>query len=344
MPDSALIAMSGGVDSSVAALITIRDGLDCAGAIAKLHTNVNNGEPDARQTAVRLGIPFFVFDFTDSFTEHVIDYFVTAYREGRTPNPCIECNKHIKFGRLLQKATELKKDVIVTGHYARVERDGAGRYLLKKGADQSKDQSYALYTLSQEQLARTRFPLGGLKKAEVRDIALEAGLEKAGYKESQDICFAPDGHYAQFIHGHTGEQPRKGRFVDVDGNDLGENNGLVSYTIGQRRGLGLAMPYPPYVLELRSIDNTVVVGKNEMLYSKSLQVRGINLIPISQINAPMRVCVKIRYSHTGQPATVRQISDDELHIEFVDPQRAITKGQAAVIYDGDVVIGGGTIV
>jgi len=344
MPGSALIAMSGGVDSSVAALISSRDGLDCAGAIAKVHKNVKSGEADARAVAGRLGIPFFVFDLSGDFSVRVIEPFITAYREGRTPNPCIECNKHIKFGSFLQKAAELDKDFIVTGHYARVSQSGAGRYLLKKGADPSKDQSYALYTLTQEQLSRARFPLGGLTKAEVREIALDAGLENTGNKESQDICFVPDGDYARFINEHTGEPPRKGRFVDVQGNDLGQHNGLLSYTIGQRRGLGLAMPYPPYVLELRPSDDAVVVGRNELLYSKSFQVRGVNLIPIDRIDAPLRGRVKIRYLQLEQPATVRQIGDDALHIEFDEPQRAITRGQAAVIYDGEVVLGGGTIV
>jgi len=339
-----MIAMSGGVDSSVAALISVRDGLDCAGSIAILHKNVKSGEKDASEVAARLGIPFFVFDFSNSFSKLVIEHFVSAYREGRTPNPCIECNKHIKFGILLKKALELQKDYIVTGHYARVERDVSGRFLLKKGADSAKDQSYVLYTLTQEQLARVRFPLGGLTKAEVREIALDSKLTSAGRKESQDICFVPDADYARFIADFTGEQPRKGRFVDVDGNDLGENNGIVSYTVGQRRGLGLAMPYPPYVLELRPEDDTVVIGKDEMLYSRSLQAREVNLIAVDRIDGRLRVFVKIRYSQPGQPATVRQIGGDTLHIEFDDPQRAITRGQAAVLYDGDTVLGGGTIV
>ena len=340
----ALIAMSGGVDSTVAAMLALGDGLDCTGATMTLHSVGNSGETDARAAAQRLGIPFLVFDFSDCFAARVIERFISVYREGRTPNPCVDCNKHIKFGLFLEKAIELGKDCIVTGHYARTERDGSGRYLLKKAADLSKDQSYVLYTLSQEQLARTRFPVGSLSKTEVREYASRAGIIDADKRESQDLCFVPDGDYAKFIGEYTGQKPRKGRFVDAGGNDLGENNGIVHYTIGQRRGLGLSMPHPPYVLELRPDDNTVVVGKDEMLYSRTLYAGNINFIPFDKLETPIRAHVKIRYRHTEQPATVSQTDDDVLRIEFDKPQRAITKGQAAVIYDGDVVLGGGTII
>jgi len=335
--------MSGGVDSMAAALLSVRAGLDCAGAYVKMHESVKSGETDARAAAGRLGIPFYLFDFTDSFTEHVIERFAKAYCEGRTPNPCVDCNKHIKFGAFLEKALELGKDCIVTGHYARIEKDSSGRYLLKKGADFSKDQSYVLYTLSQEQLSRASFPLGEMTKEQSREAAFETGLADFEKKESQDICFLPDGNHAKFITEFTGVPPRKGRFVDYLGNDLGECGGVTRYTIGQRRGLGLAMPYPPYVIELRPEDGAVVVGKNEMLYSKAFYACDINLIAIETIDAPLRARVKIRYGHADQPATVRQTDIDALYIEFDEPQRAITKGQAAVIYDGDVVLGGGTI-
>jgi len=350
---SALVALSGGVDSAVAALLAKRGGFDCAGAAMVLFEGGDKVVADAQSVADRLGIPFYTFDFAEYFAKHVIDPFIADYREGRTPNPCVVCNKFLKFGSFLDKSRELGKDCVVTGHYAQVEcdkevfhqNDGkpTGRYLLKRGADLSKDQSYALYTLTQEQLSRTVFPLGGLTKAAVREIALEAGFDNANKSESQDICFIPDGDYVEFIKKYTGESPPKGRFVDADGKNLGENEGVTAYTVGQRRGLGLAMPHPSYVLELRPEDNSVVVGKEEMLYSKSLCAVGINLIPFDKIDAPIRASVKIRYSDPGHPATVQQTGEDSLHIEFDEPQRAITKGQAAVLYDGDFVIGGGTI-
>jgi len=348
MQGSALIAMSGGVDSTVAAMLTLNDGLDCVGSAMKLSRSIPAGaddaEANARAAAEHLGIPFCVFDFSDRFDEMVIKKFIRSYRDGRTPNPCIDCNRHLKYGLFLDKAREMGKDCIVTGHYARIERGADGRCLLKKGADNSKDQSYVLYSLSQEQLSFIRLPLGGLSKPEVRELALGAGFGNALKGESQDICFVPDGNYADFIEEYTGEQPRKGRFIDFDGNDLGENGGILRYTIGQRRGLGLAMPYPPYVLEIRPQDDTVVVGKNDMLYSRSLYARDINLIPFDRLDKPIRARAKIRYNQKEQPATVTQIDEDALHIVFDEPQRAITMGQAAVIYDGDIVIGGGTIV
>jgi len=350
---SALVALSGGVDSAVAALLAQRGGIDCTCAAMVLFEGGDKVAVDARSVAERLGMPFYTFDFAEYFTERVIEPFISDYQKGRTPNPCVVCNKFLKFGRFLDKAHELGKDFIVTGHYAQVEcdeevvhqNDGqpTGRYLLKRGADLSKDQSYALYTLTQEQLSRTVFPLGGLTKVEVREIALEAGLDNANKSESQDICFIPDADYVKFIKEYTGDSLCRGRFVDVDGKYLGENEGITAYTVGQRRGLGLAMPYPTYVLELRPEDDTVVVGKEEMLYSKSLRAVGINLIPFDKIDEPIRANVKIRYSDPGHLATVEQTGEDSLHIEFDEPQRAITKGQAAVIYDGDFVIGGGTI-
>ena len=342
--NSALVAMSGGVDSTVAALISIKEGLDCTGAMMKLYHGETDSEADARRAAERLGIPFHVFDMSECFAEEVITRFVDVYCEGRTPNPCVECNKRMKFGRLLEKAVELGKDYIVTGHYARVKREPGGRYILKKGMDNSKDQSYVLYSLTQKQLAAAQFPLGELTKKQVREIALGAGLENAQKNESQDICFIEGGDYAKFIEDYIGEPPRKGRFIDMDGNDLGENRGVVRYTIGQRRGLGLAMKYPPYVVEIRPEDNTVVIGRNDELYSKTFFIRDINLIPFEKIDSPIHAHVKIRYNHREQPARVHQIDDDSLLVEFEEPQRAITKGQAAVIYKEDVVIGGGTIV
>lgn len=340
----ALIAMSGGVDSTVAALLAIRSGLDCTGAMMKLRPGDDIEKSDAELAAEMLGIPFHVHDFSGAFAATIISRFISAYRNGSTPNPCIDCNRHIKFGLLMRVVKQLGADYLITGHYARTEKDANGRHLLRKGTDFAKDQSYVLYALSQEQLSYAYFPLGGLIKQQVRDIAAEAGLQKTSQRESQDICFVPDGDYAGFIKEFTGVTPNQGRFVDQDGNYLGPNKGVEYYTIGQRRGLGLAMPHPLYVLEIRAEDNTVVVGKNEMLYSRSMLIRDINLIPVDKLDSSIKAQVRIRYRHSEQPATVSQVDDDTIFITFDEPQRAITKGQSAVIYDGDYVIGGGTIV
>ena len=340
---NALIAMSGGVDSSVAAKMSVSEGPGCAGVMMKLHPGIPIAEEDARAVTRLMNIPLYIYDLSTRFAEEVIKQFIDAYREGRTPNPCILCNKHLKFSALLEKADELGKDSLVTGHYARIEQDTNGRYLLKKGVDENKDQSYVLYTLTQKQLARTRFPLVELTKTQVREIAHADGLKNADKSESQDICFIPDGDYAKFIEEHIGEPVQKGLFVDIDGNVLGENKGIIHYTLGQRRGLGLAMPHPPYVIEIRPGDNTVVIGKNEQLYAKTLYAKDINLVPFDRLDGPIRVYAKIRYNQRGQPATVRQTGDDTMLVEFDEPQRAITKGQAVVIYDADTVIGGGTI-
>ena len=353
---SALIAMSGGVDSSVAALLTVERGLDCTGSMMKLFSNEDIGEnrentccslndaEDARAVANKLGIPFHVFNFTDIFKEQVIRRFINSYQNGETPNPCIDCNRYLKFERLLRRASELNKEYIVTGHYAQIEAEsGSGRYILKKGIDLSKDQSYVLYAMTQEQLKRTLLPLGGLYKSQVREIALEHGFVNAKKSDSQDICFVPNGNYADFISQYTGSEYPKGRFIDADGNDLGENNGIIHYTIGQRRGLGLSAPQPLYVCSICALNNNVVVGTSDKLHTKTLIARDINLIAVDMLNAPMKVCAKIRYKHQEQPAIVWQLDSDKIRVEFESPQRAMTKGQAVVLYDGDIVVGGGTI-
>ena len=352
----ALIAMSGGVDSSVAALLTVEQGLDCIGGMMRLFSNDDIGEnmenacfswtdaEDARAVANKLGIPFYVFDFADAFKELVISRFVRAYQNGETPNPCVDCNRYLKFGYFLGQAEEFDKEYIVTGHYARIEADtGSDRYLLKKGLDPSRDQSYVLYTMTQAQLKHTIFPLGAMSKTQVRKIALEHGFINAEKHDSQDICFVQDSNYADFIRKYTGREIPKGRFIDMDGNDLGENKGIIHYTVGQRRGLGLSAASPLYVCSVCAKKNTVVVGPEENLYAKTLIARDLNLIPIDKLNATMKVFARIRYKQPEQPATVRQLDSDTLHIEFDRPQRAITKGQAVVLYDGDVIIGGGTI-
>ncbi|MCR5652952.1 MAG: tRNA 2-thiouridine(34) synthase MnmA, partial [Ruminococcus sp.] len=299
---------------------------------------------DARAVCNKLGIPYYVFNFRDSFKEQVIERFIDAYENGSTPNPCIDCNRYIKFERLMNRMKELEMDYVVTGHYARIERDEkTGRFLLKKAVDDSKDQSYVLYSLTQEQLRHTLFPLGSLNKTEVRRIADENGFINAKKHDSQDICFVPDGKYAEFIESYTGKKYEHGDFVTSDGTVLGEHKGIIRYTIGQRKGLGLALPEPMYVFKKDLENNKVILGKNEDLFSKELYAEDVNLISVEEIKEPIRVDAKVRYNQKAQPATVSQVGD-KLHIVFDEPQRAICKGQAVVLYDGDIVIGGGTIV
>jgi tRNA-specific 2-thiouridylase len=322
---------------------------------------------DARAIAQKLEIPFHVFDFTAEFRKRVIDRFVQTYLEGRTPNPCIDCNRFLKFDLLLRaansishKGTKVTKDsfsltscplclcekkIIATGHYAQIEYDSAsGRYLLKKAVDETKDQSYVLYTMTQSQLAQTMFPLGTLRKEEVRIIAESLGFTNAEKRDSQDLCFVPDGDYASFIERYTGRSCPAGDFVDRTGKVLGKHKGLIHYTIGQRKGLGIAAPAPYYVCEHNVKDNTVILGSESDLLVQTLTATDINLIPFDRIENSIRALVKVRYRQKGDWATVRQIDSDTLQIVFDEPQKAVAKGQAAVLYDGDYVIGGGTIV
>jgi len=342
-----LIALSGGVDSAAAACLLSDQGYGCAGAMMRLfHENhgVPDGVADARAVADALDMPFYLLDFADAFQQEVINRFAEAYQSGLTPNPCIQCNRRIKFGLLLQYARALGMDAIATGHYARVEHGGAGqRHLLKKGADASKDQSYVLYTLTQEQLAHTILPLGELTKSQARTLVEARGPVNARKAESQDICFVPDGDYAGFILRHTGTDSPPGRFVDVEGRDLGEHRGLIHYTVGQRRGLGLPSGNRLYVKELRQSDNTVVVCGSDELFGAVVFANNVNVIPFTHIDKPLRLKAKLRYRHPEQPATVWPLDEDTLRIQFDSPQRAITPGQAAVLYDGDIVVGGGTI-
>ena len=342
---TSLVAMSGGVDSSVAAYLTKQKGFECAGATMRLFDSLGNFDAkDAKSVAYGLGMPHYVFDFADEFKRLVIESFVAAYQNGETPNPCVECNRHMKFEKLLNCANQLGLEYIATGHYAKIEQERAGgRYLLKKGADEAKDQSYVLYFLKQKQLERIIFPLGGLCKAEVRDIAEKQGFSNAKKPESQDICFVKNESYADFIARHTGKEFPKGRFVDTSGRDMGENKGVIHYTVGQRRGLGIAAPEPLYVCSVCAKTNTVTVGAEENLYKKTLVAKNINLIALDRLDAPLKVRAKIRYRQPEQEATVWQSGPDMIQVEFERPQRAITKGQAVVLYDGDIVIGGGTI-
>lgn len=348
-----LIAMSGGVDSSVAAALMLQEGYECAGVTMKLFDSEDLAAPpsgccslsdveDAKAVAFRLNMPHYVLNFTDDFKEMVIRDFVETYERGGTPNPCIECNRCLKFEKLIQRARQLEFDYIATGHYAQIEWSG-DRFLLKKAIDAKKDQSYVLYMLTQEQLSRVVFPLGGLTKTRVREIAVENGLVNAEKGDSQDICFAPDGDYAAFIEKWRGKSAPCGDVVDFDGKIVGRHRGLIRYTIGQRRGLGLAFGSPIYVAAKSAENNTITIGGDESLWKKSLVAVSINLIACDRLDKPLRVTAKTRYLQREQPAVVEQTNADELRVVFDEPQRAITPGQAVVLYDGDIVVGGGTI-
>lgn len=357
MTKKAMIAMSGGVDSSVAAYLIKQAGYDATGITLKLFSNEDIGEKkekaccslddidDARSVCRRLGIPYYVYNFKDSFKENVIDRFISAYENGATPNPCIDCNRYIKFEKLMQRAKELDFDYVVTGHYAKIERDEkSGRYLLKKAADPSKDQSYVLYSLTQEQLSKTLLPLGNMTKNQVRELADELGLINADKHDSQDICFVPDGDYAKFIEQYTGKAYPHGDFVDTSGKVLGEHKGIIRYTVGQRKGLGLALPCPMYVKEKDLKNNRVVLCLNEELFTRELKATDINLISLEKIDKPIKIKARVRYNQPEQSAVAEQIDENTLRIVFDEPQRAISKGQAVVMYDGDVVVGGGRII
>lgn len=352
----ALIAMSGGVDSSVAALLMKKRGYECIGVTMKLYDNGEIGlsndhtccsledVEDAREVAARLGMPYYVYNFAGRFKEEVIGRFVDAYLAGRTPNPCIDCNRYLKFGELFSKARDLGCDYVVTGHYARnVYDEKSGRYLLKKGLDPEKDQSYVLYSMTQEQLAHVQFPLGGLNKTETRELAAEAGLGNAQKNESQDICFVPDGKYADFIERFTGRKSPEGDFVDAEGNVLGRHKGIIRYTIGQRKHLGIALQKPAYVCRLNPEDNTVVLGSNDDLFVKELTASDVNFIPFDKLETPLEVTARVRYHQKEKPAVVYPLENGRIRLEFKEPQRAVTPGQAVVMYSEDTVIGGGII-
>ncbi len=348
----ALIAMSGGVDSSVAALLMQKQGYDCAGATMLLHKSADANQTcgalseveSARAVSESLGMSFHTFDCSELFESAVIERFVRAYEEGRTPNPCIDCNRYLKFDEFFKNAMNLGFDCMATGHYANIEFcSESGRYLLKKAADPSKDQSYVLWSLRQEQLARTVFPLGGLTKAEAREIASEHNLATAHKADSQDICFVPDGKYAAFVERFREKTYPAGDFVTTDGAVMGRHKGIIRYTVGQKKGLGLVLPEPLYVKAINPLTNQVVLGRSEELFSRELIAHDINLISLPEIKGEIRLKAKVRYRHTEEWATVTQLDDDTLRVLFDEPQRAITKGQSVVLYDGDVVVGGGVI-
>ena len=351
----ALIAMSGGVDSSVAAKLMKDNGYDCIGCTMKLHSNDVESEidshtcctledvEDARSVAFGLGIPYYVFNFSDGFKEKVIDKFVASYEQGKTPNPCIDCNHYLKFEKLLMRAHELSCDYLVTGHYAQIEYDGE-KYLLKKAADETKDQSYVLYLLTQEQLAHTLFPLGGMTKKQVRKLAAQHGFVNAEKAESQDICFVPDGDYPSFIRAYTGKEYPEGTFIDTNGAIVGTHHGIINYTVGQRKGLGIALGKPVYVQKIDAASNTVTVCEQQDLYSSTLIASDFNWIAGC---APQTACAcnaKVRYRQQEKAATAIPLEDGTVKVVFDEPLSAIALGQAVVLYDGDVVLGGGTIV
>lgn len=358
MKKTVVIGMSGGVDSSVAAYILKQQGYSVIGVSMKLlddnygECEIENGGccglsgiEDARHVANLLDIPFYVINFKNEFKNKVVDYFIYEYMKGNTPNPCIACNRYIKWGAMLNKAKQLEADFIATGHYALIERsDETGRFLLKKSKSAAKDQTYALYNLTQEQLSKTLMPIGAYDKDEVRKIALEIGLNVANKPDSQDICFVPDKNYAKFIEGNTGSKHKEGKFIDVNGKELGTHKGITNYTIGQRKNLGISFGERVYVKNINVESNTVTLSDDASLYENSLTATDINLIKIPEITKPIRCQAKIRYNQSPSDCVIEKANEHGVIVcTFDKPQRAITPGQSVVFYDNDYVIGGATI-
>ena len=345
MKKNALIAMSGGVDSSVAAFLMQQAGFHCGGAIMQLWKEVSSGAiQDAQAVADRLGMEFHVLNASIPFQQHVVDYFVDSYEAGLTPNPCIQCNRNLKFSYFLDAALEMGYEYIATGHYATIRQDPAtGRYLLCKAADESKDQSYFLSCLSQHQLAHSHFPLGGLTKEQARTIAQEQGFINARKKDSQDICFVPDGDYVAFMKQYTGKEYPAGDYLDLTGKVVGKHCGAVCYTLGQRKGLGIALGAPVYVCSKDMAANTVTVGPESALFATTLLADNWSWFPFETLTEPLRVMAKARYRHIPQPATVYPEEGGKAKVVFDTPQRAMTPGQTVALYDGDIVVGGGII-
>ena len=346
--------MSGGVDSAVAALLLKEAGYDVGGITLKLwspcevvrdesETSPDDNIAEAKKIAELLSIPHYSTAMGESFRKSVISRFIEDYVNGKTPNPCVECNKSIKFGLLFEKARELGYPLLATGHYARIEKTTSGEYLLKKALDASKDQSYFLWSIAKELLGNIIFPLGDYTKPEIREIAAAHGFSNAHRSDSQDICFIPDGDYVSFIKTNTDKIFPKGNFVDTEGNILGQHEGIINYTIGQRKGLGIAMGYPIFVGEKNAADNTVTLCSDRELYKTELLANEVNLLTKSDIPKDTRLHAKIRYRHAPAPATVNMTEDGRIHVIFDEPQRAICKGQSLVLYDGDTVVGGGII-
>ncbi len=345
-----VIGLSGGVDSSVAALLLKQSGYEVIGVTMDLlpSTDLSSSSSidDAKKVADKLGIPFYSLDFKDEFKKYVIDYFAKEYMAGKTPNPCIECNKHLKFGLLLDKAYEMfGTDYVATGHYAKVEyNEQTNRYYIKESNSIGKDQTYVLYNLTQEQLKHVLMPLGDYTKEQIREIAKENGFITADKKDSQEICFVKDNDYAGFIERNYNHKNIQGEFVDTKGNKYGKHKGIIHYTIGQRRGLGLSLKAPLYVKRVDTKTHEVILCPKEELFQDSLICNNINLITIDKLTSPLSVSVKIRYSAPKAKATLIPVNDDTIKVVFDEPQRAVTPGQAVVFYDNDIVVGGGTII
>ncbi|MFI3212653.1 MAG: tRNA 2-thiouridine(34) synthase MnmA [Eubacteriales bacterium] len=357
MNKKVVVGMSGGVDSSVAAYLLKKQGYEVIGVTMQIWQDEEqtiqeesggccglSAVDDARRVAESLDIPYYVMNFKNEFKENVMDYFVAEYLQGRTPNPCIACNRYVKWESLLQRSLNIGADYIATGHYARVVQLPSGRYSLKMSATAAKDQTYALYNLTQEQLSRTLMPVGEYTKDQVRELANEMLLPVANKPDSQEICFIPDNDYAGFIDREAeGKVPGVGNFVTLDGEVLGEHKGITHYTIGQRKGLNLALGHPVFVVEIRPETNEVVIGENEDVFSTELECHTLNFMAIEDVTTPIRVLGKIRYSHKGAMCTIERIGEDRLRCTFDEPVRAVTPGQAVVFYEDDYVVGGGTI-
>ena len=351
-----VVGMSGGVDSSVAAWLLKKQGYDVIGVTMQIWQDEENivqeenggccglsAVDDARRVAAAIGIPYYVMNFKDEFQKSVIEYFTKEYLAGRTPNPCIACNRYVKWEALLQRSLSIGADYIATGHYARIEHLPNGRYAIRRSATMEKDQTYALYNLTQEQLARTLMPVGEYSKDRIREMADEIGLLVAHKPDSQDICFVPDGDYASFIENTTDQVLQTGDFVTPEGKILGKHKGIIHYTVVQRKGLGLAVGYPAFVLEIRPETNEVVIGTYEESLTYTVRANELNFMSVEQITEPVRVFAKIRYNHKGAWCTVERTGEDEIVCTFDEPIRAATPGQAVVLYDGEYVLGGGTI-
>ena len=351
-----VVGMSGGVDSSVAAWLLKEQGYDVIGVTMQIWQDEENevqeenggccglsAVDDARRVASSIGIPYYVMNFKQEFQKNVIDYFTKEYLNGRTPNPCIACNRYVKWEALLQRSLSIGADYIATGHYARIDKLPNGRYAIRRSATLAKDQTYALYNLTQEQLAHTLMPVGNYSKDKIREMAEEIGLQVANKPDSQDICFVPDGDYATFIEENADATIHQGNFVTPDGKILGKHKGIIHYTVGQRKGLGLALGYPAFVLEIRPETDEVVIGTYEESLTHTLRANELNFMSVEDITEPVRVFAKIRYNHKGAWCTVEKTGEDEITCTFDEPIRAVTPGQAVVLYDGEYVLGGGTI-